>query len=936
MKKLIIPLFMLVLGSPSLAQNKVSITSFDLSRGFTQYGAVTMDCFTTGEPLSAIDPSVTDRGFGLIAPSVHKFALNGGTSTFSSSIGVLGSSVDFAADDISSIPLTDGTRMLYRAVDNNKRFVGVAGLDGTVGSGSVVFRVVGDGRELYNSGLMTPQDGVQQISVNVGGVRVLELITDDGGDGSSGDYAAWIDPEFDYFEISPNIVSVDYMGEAPVVDAKIQKSLNAKIKKLPQGEMGAQLPSRDWMIDPSFATAGVFRSADGKNIIISNGLVARTFRILPNLATIDIINHQTGANMLRAVSPEGSVTINNKNYSLGGLMGQPEFGYLQYEWVDAMTTIPNSFTVKDFEVTPIESRIDWDKSRWALNKKAPTGKVLTFVLESPQEIDGVVVKLHYALYDGIPTISKWFEIDNGSGSQITLNKFKLEELAMVEGESPVDTPKEWELPNIHVEADWAFGAMQQSGSDVTQYWERDPRYTSQCNYPLETPCILEVRLPMGPDVDIAPDESFSSFRVWETLYDSYDKERAGMTLRRMYTTVAPWATQNPIFMHCVSSDPEVVRTAIDQCREVGYEMVILSFGSGLNMEDESPENYAKFRELNDYAESQGIQLGAYSLLSSRWISDEVDVINPETGKRGGMIFGSSPCLSSEWGHEYFRKIRRFFEETGMKAFENDGSYPGNVCASTSHAHHKGLEDSQWEQRKLIAELYKWMAEEGIYTNVPDFYIQSGSTKTGIGYREVNWSLPRQRQLVLGRQVIYDGLWTRTPSMCWTFVPLTQYHGGGAEATLEPLNDHLDDYKAHMMQNYGSGVQACYRGPRLYDTPQTRAVVKEVIDWYKNYREILNSDIIHLRRADGRDYDAIMHVNPSLDTRAMVMVYNPTSSDMTRTLTLPLYYSGIERSARVSVEQGEGVTYELDRQYNIEITVDIPANSYSWLVVESAD
>ena len=68
---------------------------------------------------------------------------------------------------------------------------------------------------------------------------------------------------------------------------------------------------------------------------------------------------------------------------------------------------------------------------------------------------------------------------------------------------------------------------------------------------------------------------------------------------------------------------------------------------------------------------------------------------------------------------------------------------------------------------------------------------------------------------------------------------TQYHGGGAAATLEPLSEHLADYRAHMMQNYGTGVQACYRGHRLYDTEETKQTVKEIIDWYKRYRYILN-------------------------------------------------------------------------------------------------
>ena len=111
-------------------------------------------------------------------------------------------------------------------------------------------------------------------------------------------------------------------------------------------------------------------------------------------------------------------------------------------------------------------------------------------------------------------------------------------------------------------------------------------------------------------------------------------------------------------------------------------------------------------------------------------------------------------------------------------------------------------------------------------------------------------------------------------MSWGFVPLTRYQGGGPEAVLEPLSEHLKDYKQLMMQYYGAGVQACYRGPRLYDTDSTRKVVSETIAWYKKYREILNADIIHLRRADGRDWDGIMHVNPHGKTKALLMLYNP--------------------------------------------------------------
>lgn len=287
-------------------------------------------------------------------------------------------------------------------------------------------------------------------------------------------------------------------------------------------------------------------------------------------------------------------------------------------------------------------------------------------------------------------------------------------------------------------------------------------------------------------------------------------------------------------------------------------------------------------------------------------------------------------------YEYFHHIRTFFEHTGMRCFEHDGSYPGDVCASTHHTYHKGLEDSQWNQFHKITDLYRWMCENGIYINVPDFYFLNGSTKTGIGYREANWSLPRDRQIIHARQLNYDGTWDRMASACWSFVPLVEYQGGGEAATLEPLHEHLFEYKTHMMQNYGAGVQACYRGPRLYDTPETQAAVTEVIQWYKKYRDILNSDMIHLRRPDARDWDGFIHVNPHKKEKGLAMFFNPTHQEITRTIHIPLYYTGLTQTARIREKEQKPVTYKLNRDYTVELTVKIPANGYTWYVVEAAD
>lgn len=729
----------------------------------------------------------------------------------------------------------------------------------------------------------------------------------------------------------------------PSADAKPAKKaiqsatdkVAAKVAALPQSPV---IPSTvtdfDWLLTPEKAVAGVYAAPDGKSIVITNGLVSRTVRLFPAVATTDFVNHMTGESMLRAVSPEGTVTIDGKRMSIGGLDGQPERAYINEAWLASMTATPGAFVLDDIEVRPMHATINFDTHRWALNKKQPTGREAVLTMHSPVD-PGLKLRVHIGVFDGLPVIRKNFELINETGKSVNIDSFELERLAMAEPESLAEgTTELHQLPNIHVESDLACrGAFTERETDRTEHWLLDSAYTSQRSYLRVTPCILQVAPEIGPDVAVEPGETFASFNVYEMPFDSGDRERKGLFTRRMYRTIAPWTTQNPIFLHLTSTDSAQVHRAVDQCAATGYEMIILSFGSGLNIEDDSEANIRKFKSYVDYARSKGIEMGCYSLLASRSIADSIDVIDPKTGKPGGAKFGSSPCVSSDWGHTYLAKIKNFFERTGMKCFEHDGSYPGDLCASTTHAHHKGLNDSQWTQFKTLTDLYHWMCENGIYLNVPDFYFLNGSTKVGIGYREDNWSLPRDRQIIHTRQLNYDCTFERLQSALWSFVPLVQYHGGGEAATLEPLSEHLYEYRTLMYQNYGAGVQACYRGPRLYDTPETQAVVTEVIDWYKKYRDILNSDIIHLRRPDARDWDGIMHVSPNGQYRALAMVFNPTDEPIVRDIKLPLYYTGLDSEASIRQEEGAPARVKLNRDYSIDLKAEIPARGFTWYVIE---
>ena len=702
-------------------------------------------------------------------------------------------------------------------------------------------------------------------------------------------------------------------------------------------------PSADWLINPDPFTARITRSADGKELELSNGLIRRVLRLQPNAATVGFDNLMTGCSLLRSVRAEAQVQLNGKKIDVGGLAGQPIHNYIDPGWLDSLKSDSSAFHFTDVKIGRTEARFPWQKRREWLSHDpswpAP-GVSAVLLFEAPAESGQARIEVHYEIYDGLPLLAKWVSVRNTSRRALTLDSVLVEQLAAVEPESIVDGSAasfHSAYRDLEVFSDYSFGGDMTANADAPAvHWKSDPLYATQVHYERQTPCLLECSAPIGPAVEISPDETFQSFRVFELVHDSTDRERRGLAVRRAYRALAPWVQENPILMHVRSAKPDAVKLAIDQCADVGFEMVILTFGSGFDIENEKLEYLAELKGLADYAHGKGIALGGYSLLASRSINPENDAINPQTGKPGGMRFGNSPCLGSRWGQEYFRKLRQFFTQTGCAVLEHDGSYPGDVCASTNHPGHTGLANSQWKQWRVITDFYQWCRARGIYLNVPDWYYLAGSTKCAMGYRETNWSLPRDQQEVIERQNIFDGTWEKTPSMGWMFVPLTEYQGGGAAATIEPLKDHLPHYGTRLANLFGAGVQACYRGPRLYDADETRSLVKKWVSFYREHRAILDSDIIHLRRPDARDWDGWLHVNPRLPERALAIFYNPLAEPIQRRIRLPLYYTGLTEKAVVRSPDGSSQQIALARDYSAELNVTIPAHGNTWMTIHLAE
>jgi hypothetical protein len=78
----------------------------------------------------------------------------------------------------------------------------------------------------------------------------------------------------------------------------------------------------------------------------------------------------------------------------------------------------------------------------------------------------------------------------------------------------------------------------------------------------------------------------------------------------------PWTQENPIYMHILNSDSASIRRAVDQCAAVGFDMAVLTYGSGLDMMSKDPDYISRVKADFDYAHSKGIKIGAYILFCS--------------------------------------------------------------------------------------------------------------------------------------------------------------------------------------------------------------------------------------------------------------------------------------------------------------------------------
>ncbi|MCX7670693.1 MAG: NPCBM/NEW2 domain-containing protein, partial [Anaerolineae bacterium] len=81
--------------------------------------------------------------------------------------------------------------------------------------GSVEFRIYGDGKPLWRSGVMKAGQAAKEVDVKLQGIDTLLLIVDPAGDGVNYDHANWAEARFEVTGVRPKAVAAPF--EAPFI-----------------------------------------------------------------------------------------------------------------------------------------------------------------------------------------------------------------------------------------------------------------------------------------------------------------------------------------------------------------------------------------------------------------------------------------------------------------------------------------------------------------------------------------------------------------------------------------------------------------------------------------------------------------------------------------------------------------------------------------------
>ena len=276
---------------------------------------------------------------------------------------------------------------------------------------------------------------------------------------------------------------------------------------------------------------------DGSILTLSNGLITRQFMTEPAFGTVDYRSESKQRSILRAILSETNVTIDGREYRIGGLLGNATtHAYLNRSEMQ-LTADPDAFQYDGYTAAVPQSPFHWEpglRHSPPTSKWPPRGLTLRVKFRAPKSAppshSNVVVYIYYEMYVGVPILSKWVGIECNGTSLIKIDSVIVEYLSTQKPYAPVDYSIH-KYPWEHgpgMTSSWIY-AESNEAHDSSCTWHTDPR--ESVDYGADEPALicyytlgpgLLMGEPAGRDYVLS---SMETFRALELVTDSVDRER---------------------------------------------------------------------------------------------------------------------------------------------------------------------------------------------------------------------------------------------------------------------------------------------------------------------------------------------------------------------------------------------------------------------------
>ena len=375
----------------------------------------------------------------------------------------------------------------------------------------------------------------------------------------------------------------------------------------------------------------VTATKEGGVLTLTNGLISRAFTFSPAFGTMDFRSEVKDKSILRTVFPEAFITLDGTQYPVGGLVLSGHHSYFNRSKTE-FNVSENAFSYVGYTTGSPVAPYHWEpglRHSPTSGSWPPKGLTLSIKFQAPASVTrpehaNVTVYVNYEMYVGIPLIAKWLTISYSGVTTVRVDSIIVEYLGVQKPYTPgsnVQMPYPWYHDTTAITTSWLYVENSEPHGTLLT-WGTDPvapdspgadEPTLNCSYSLGPGVILGNRSrgwsQLKTSIGVSEDYKFDTFHVLELVTDSSDQERVALSRHRMTRLLAPQTQENPIFFHGTDWRDQGFKTAIDQMAEVGFEMFIISFGSGFDLEDLSDENIDIVAANIQYANDRGIEVG---------------------------------------------------------------------------------------------------------------------------------------------------------------------------------------------------------------------------------------------------------------------------------------------------------------------------------------